>query len=98
MTASGHEEAERIAETLVERRLAACVNIVESCRSIYRWEGEIVKDDEVMMVAKTKQERFDAIVETVTELHSYDVPEIIAADIESMSDGYGLFLRDTLGE
>ena len=97
MTAAKHEEAVRIAETLVERNLAACVNIIESCRSIYRWEGKIVKDDEVMMFAKTRRDRFDAIVETVTELHSYDVPEIIAADIESLSPGYGGFLRDVLG-
>lgn len=98
MTSGNRGEAERIAETLVERDLAACVNIVECCRSIYRWEGKIVKDDEVMMFAKTSRGQFDAIVKTVTDLHSYDVPEIIAADLDSLSQGYRDFLRNVLGD
>lgn len=97
MTAAKKDEAERIARALVDGNLAACVNIVESCRSIYRWKGEVVEDDEVMMLAKTKRGDFDAIVEVVTDLHSYDVPEIIAADLTSLSEGYGGFLRDVLG-
>jgi len=98
MTASKLEEAERIAEVLVENNLAACVNIVESCRSIYRWKGEIVKDHEVMMFAKTKRDNFDSLARTVMEIHSYDVPEIIAADLESLSKSYSAFLNDVLGD
>ncbi|UCG52191.1 MAG: divalent-cation tolerance protein CutA [Candidatus Latescibacterota bacterium] len=98
MTASNMDEAEGIAENLVEKRLAACVNLVPSCRSVYRWKGELVKDDEVMMFAKTSSENFAAIVEAVTKIHSYDVPEIIAADLSSLSDGYRAFLQEVLEE
>jgi periplasmic divalent cation tolerance protein len=98
MTASSVEEARRIAKVLVEERLAACVNVVESCRSVYRWKGEVVEDNEAMMFAKTSRGNFGALAERVTELHSYDVPEIIAVDLESLSDGYEGFLREALGD
>jgi periplasmic divalent cation tolerance protein len=98
ITAAGSDEARRIAKTLVEERLAACVNVVVSCRSVYRWKGEVVEDDEAMMFAKTRRENFDALVRRVTELHSYEVPEVIAVDLESLSEGYAGFLRDALGE
>ena len=97
MTASSENEAERIALALVENGLVACVNIVDKCRSIYRWKGETVNDTETMMFAKTRRENFDEIVRMVSALHSYDVPEIIAADLTSLSKGYGAFLRDILG-
>lgn len=97
MTASSEGEAEKIALALVEGGLAACVNVIDGCRSIYRWKGETVRDTETMMFAKTRREKFDEIVRTVSELHSYDVPEIIAADLSAFSQGYGAFLRDTLG-
>ncbi len=97
MTASSEDEAERIALALVEGGLVACVNIIDKCRSIYRWQGETMKDSEAMMFAKTRRENFDEIVRVVTELHSYDVPEIIAVDLTALSQGYGAFLRDTLG-
>ena len=98
MTASSVEEARRIARTLVEEHLAACVNVVGSCRSVYRWKDEIVEDEEAMMFAKTRRDKFETIVRRVTELHSYEVPEIIAVDLESLSDGYVGFLRGALGE
>ena len=98
MTAPSVEEARRIARTLVEEHLAACVNVVGSCRSVYRWKDEIVEDEEAMMFAKTRRDKFEEIVRRVTELHSYEVPEIIAVDLESLSDGYEGFLRGALGE
>lgn len=98
ITAANAQQAERIAAVLVEERLAACVNVVGACRSLYRWRGEMTRDDEAMMFAKTRRRDFDAIVEKVTELHSYEVPEIIAVDLESLSDGYGQFLEDALGD
>lgn len=98
MTASNPEEADKIAESLVEEGLAACVNIVASCRSVYKWKGDLVKDDEVLLVAKTKCSHFNAIEKRVLELHSYDVPEIIAMDLTSIAEGYRSFLGDLLGE
>jgi periplasmic divalent cation tolerance protein len=97
ITASDADQAARIARTLVEERLAACVSIVAPCRSIYRWQGEIVEENEVMMFAKTKREDFAAVVRRVTELHSYEVPEVIAVALDSISGDYETFLKDALG-
>jgi hypothetical protein len=97
MTAANPEQADRMAAALIEERLAACVNIVGACRSIYRWKGEVTRDNEVLMIAKTRRSDFDAIVRKVSELHSYEVPEIVAVDLESLSEGYEQFLGDVLG-
>ncbi|MFH1755217.1 MAG: divalent-cation tolerance protein CutA [Candidatus Latescibacterota bacterium] len=96
ITSPNSEEAHKIAETLVEERLAACVNIIAGCRSIYRWKGKIVTDDEVLMIAKTHSARFERFKERVSELHSYDVPEMIALDIDAGSRPYIDFLREAL--
>jgi periplasmic divalent cation tolerance protein len=96
ITAPSAEEAESLAEKLVEERLAACVNIVPGCRSVYRWEGKIEHDDEVLMVVKSARGRFADLEKRVVELHPYDVPEVIAADLTGISDGYLSFLRDSI--
>jgi periplasmic divalent cation tolerance protein len=98
MTASSAEEGEKIAETLVTEGLAACINIVPACRSVYRWQGKLVKDDEVLIIAKTRRADFTALEERVAELHSYDVPEVIAVDLTSIAKGYGAFLSELLGK
>ena len=98
MTAANAEEAEHIAETLVAEGLAACVNMLGSCRSIYKWKGEIVKDAEVLMMAKTHAAKFADIERRVTELHSYDVPEVIAVDLARVAPGYREFLEGLLGK
>ena len=98
MTAANRAEAEKIANSLVSDGLAACVNLVESCRSIYRWKGELVKDSEVLMLAKTHRSRFKEIERRVSELHSYEVPEIIAVDLTAIAKGYQGFLEDLLGK
>lgn len=67
------EAAVEIAETLVEERLAACVNRVP-CESTYRWEGEVHSDEEEILLAKTTDDAYDALVERVAEVHPYDVP------------------------
>jgi len=81
ITASSQEEAARIAKALVAEKLAACVSIVPSVRSIYMWKGEVCDEGEVLMIAKTSQARFSALAERVGSLHSYDVPEVIAMPI-----------------
>lgn len=67
-----------LARALVERRLAACVNIVPSVRSIYCWKEEVCDDEEALLVIKTRAARLEALRAAVVELHSYDVPEVIA--------------------
>lgn len=77
MTAGSREEAETIGRELVDERLAACVNIFTTMNSIYRWQGELQMDAEVVMIAKTTAEKFEKLVEKVKSLHSYDCPCIL---------------------
>jgi periplasmic divalent cation tolerance protein len=72
------EEARRIGRQLVEERLAACVNILGACQSIYRWEGKIEEADEVAVIFKTAADKADALISRLTELHSYAVPAATA--------------------
>jgi periplasmic divalent cation tolerance protein len=81
ITASSEEEAEEISHTLVKERLAACVNMLGGMRSIFRWKGEISSEQEVLLLAKTKDRLFEKLKKRVLELHSYEVPEIIALPI-----------------
>ena len=81
MTAADPAEAERIAVELVERRLAAGVNILAPMRSVYRWKGEVRNAGEIPLVAQSEEERFPALAACVRELHSYETPCIIAVPI-----------------
>jgi len=94
ITASKETEAVTIAKALVEARLAGCVNIIRNIRSIYRWQGNIEDDKEVLMIAKTTKKLFKALEKKVKELHSYDVPEIIAMPITEGSKDYLQWLQD----
>ncbi len=82
VTAPPGEAAERLARALVEERLAACVNRVPGLRSVYRWQGEVVEDEEVLLLVKTSEDRLDALLARVPELHPYEVPEVVAVPIE----------------
>jgi periplasmic divalent cation tolerance protein len=75
------EEAERIATALVQRRLAACVNLVSGVLSIYRWKGAVERDDERLLVIKTSAARFEELRATIVELHPYELPEVVALDV-----------------
>lgn len=88
VTASKAEEAELIVKALVEERLAACCNIVPSIQSVYRWEGKICSDTEILLVIKTKKDLFGQIERRIRELHSYQVPEIIALSVHAGSEPY----------
>ncbi|HXG94335.1 MAG TPA: divalent-cation tolerance protein CutA [Blastocatellia bacterium] len=94
VTAPNKGEAARIAEAIVSERLAACVNIIEGIESIYRWEGKIARDSELLLVIKTTGERYDELERRVKELHSYTTPEVIAYRIERGSADYLNWLRD----
>jgi periplasmic divalent cation tolerance protein len=86
-------EARRIGRALVEERLAACCNLVAGLRSIYRWKGKVCDDPEVLMVIKTTADCFEALAERVTELHSYDVPEVVSMPITEGSEAYVKWLQ-----
>lgn len=87
-TASSKEEAHKIGRTLVERLLAACVNVVPQVISIYRWEGEIEEAEEWLLVVKTTRGAFERVREAIKELHSYDAPECISISIDEGSVEY----------
>ena len=87
-------EAERIAEALVQDRLAACVNILGAVKSVYRWQGAVEKAQEVALVAKTCAGLFDALSTRVRELHSYDTPAIVAWPIVAGDAAYLNWIRD----
>ncbi len=97
ITASNEDEAARIARSLVEARLAACVNIIGNIRSIYSWQGKIEDEAEVLMTVKTQRSLFNALSEKVRELHSYSVPEIIAVPIVEGSADYLNWLKEVTG-
>ena len=97
-TADSAELADRLARGLVERRLAACVNIVGPVRSVYRWKGEIVSDDERLLLIKTDSEHFEALREAIRELHLYEVPEILALAVTAGDRPYLDWLADCLAD
>jgi periplasmic divalent cation tolerance protein len=82
-TAGSAEDAERIARALVERGLAACVNVVPGVVSVYRWKGQVEREGELLLVIKTRAERFEALREALVAMHPYEVPELIALPIEN---------------
>ena len=88
-------EAERIGRAVVEERLAACINILGSCRSIYRWQGEIESAEEVPAILKTHSWQADALIERIAELHSYDTPCITVWPIDKLLRRYAEWVEDS---
>ncbi len=89
MTTVGTEEqANLIAREIVERRQAACVNIVPGIRSIYRWQGKICKDGELLLIVKTLEGEMEGVTATIRELHSYELPEILAFHVDHGEPGF----------
>ena len=88
LTAASREEAARLAEMLVGARLAACVQILPEMESVYRWEGAIRREPEVLLLAKTTAGRFAALEREVRALHSYETPEIVALPVTDISAPY----------
>jgi periplasmic divalent cation tolerance protein len=88
ITTSGKEESRNIGKTLVEEKLAACVNIIPSIESIYLWKGRIEEDEESLLIVKTKADNIDKIIKRVKEIHSYETPAILAIPILEGSKDY----------
>src|SRR5580658_2168369 len=87
-TCASPEEAERIARALVEKRLAACVNVLPAVRSIYRWKDAIEDQQETLLVIKSSRGLFDALRAQIEKMHSYEVPEIIALPMVDGAEAY----------
>ena len=96
MTAANGEEATRLAEMLVGAHLAACVQILPEMESVYRWQGKIERQSEILLLAKTTREKFADLEREVRALHSYDTPEIIAVPVAVGSGPYLQWLKDVL--
>jgi periplasmic divalent cation tolerance protein len=89
------EEAERIGRTVIEERLAACINIFPPVRSIYRWQGRIETADEVAAILKTHHWNSDALIERIAALHSYEVPCIVTWPIDKILRSYADWVEDS---
>ncbi len=83
ITTATKDEARVIGKALVAERLAACVNIIEGMNSMYWWQGEIQDEQETVLIAKTRAARVEALIERVKQLHSYDVPCVVALPIRA---------------
>lgn len=88
ITCPDKETATRLADLLIDRHLAACVNIVPGLISVYRWQGKVCRDSELLLIVKTRQEKRQAIASLLSENHPYTEPELIFLPITSGSQGY----------
>lgn len=96
-TCPDRETAEGLAASLVADRLAACVSIIPGVTSVYRWKGEVHKDEEFILLIKTRTEVYDALEEAIRERHPYELPEIIAIPIEMGLQPYLSWIDDSVG-
>ena len=95
VTCSNAQEAETIANALLEEHLVACVNIAGRIRSLFHWQGAIARESESLLLMKTTEGRFEALARRVKELHSYEVPEIIAMPIQVGNPDYLNWIRES---
>lgn len=96
ITTASKQEAEVIGKALVESRLAACVNISAGVRSLFRWQGAIEDQEEVLVLVKSRSDLLPSIIEAVTRLHSYTVPEVVALPILAGSPDYLAWVDESL--
>ena len=95
-TAGSQEEAQKIAHALVDRKLAACVNIVPRIESVYRWQGKVESATEWLLIVKTTAKAFESVREAIQELHSYELPECVLLEIADGSEGYLAWIDDNV--
>jgi len=96
ITTPNREEAARLADLLVGARLAACVQILPEMESIYRWEGKIERQAEILMLVKSTRDKFDQLEREVRAIHSYETPEIVAVPVSEISEPYLKWLVESL--
>ena len=97
-TCASAKEANRIASDLVEKRLAACVNLVSGVRSVYRWKNKIEKSEEVLLVIKTSRSLFEGVRSQIEKVHSYELPEVIALPVVDGAEQYLEWMDRELGK
>lgn len=98
MTAPSADVAASIARSLVEEKLAACVNIIPAVRSIYAWQGKVCDEGEVLCILKTRRALFAVLRDRIHVLHPYDVPEVVALDPFEANDLYGKWVVESTRE
>jgi periplasmic divalent cation tolerance protein len=96
VTVPNFEEGKKIANLLIENKLAACVNIIPNLLSIYWWKGKIERDDELLLIIKTTEKNCDLIIQKIGEVHSYSNPECVAFKIEKGSQKYLDWIDDVV--
>jgi len=96
ITTANSEEAARLADMLVEQRLAACVQILPEMESVYRWQGKIERQKEVLLIAKTTKSRFEELERKARAIHSYETPEIVAWPLAAGSPPYLEWLNSSV--
>lgn len=95
-TCPNNSSANQIAQHLVQEKLAACVNILPGLTSVYSWQGKVESSTEVQLIIKTEAKKFDALSEQINQLHPYDVPEIIALNIQQGDSNYLNWISESL--
>lgn len=96
MTAASADEARRIANELVARQLAACVQILPEIESVYRWKGAVEREKEILLLAKTTAAEFGDLEKAVRAIHSYNTPEIVAVPMSAVSEPYRAWLTENV--
>ncbi|MCX5711054.1 MAG: divalent-cation tolerance protein CutA [Candidatus Omnitrophica bacterium] len=97
ITAANKKQARAIAEALISKKLAACVNIIDKVESLFWWKGKIESAREVLLIVKSKSGKLPKIIKTVKANHSYQVPEIISLPIKAGDAAYLRWINDSLG-
>jgi periplasmic divalent cation tolerance protein len=95
-TCKNEQEALNLANAVIERKLAACVNVLPAVQSIYRWEGKVEISSEHLLLIKTTDERFAALRDAITQIHSYEVPEVMAVPVSDGTEKYLAWVRESV--
>jgi periplasmic divalent cation tolerance protein len=98
VTAPDPQTAEAMARTLVEERMAACVNVIPGLISVYRWKGDVQRENEALMIVKTTQARAAELRDRIVQLHPYDVPEVVVLNVAAGHEAYLAWVREAVGE
>ncbi len=97
-TVGSEEQANLLADELVVRRHAACVHVIKIQRTVYRWQGRVVDDNEYLLVSKTTDEEYPAVEKTIKELSTYELPEVLGFEVSRGEAGFLDWLADNLGK